>query len=49
MCNGDCGQGRNCNCVPQEYYDSWAREVWAYIILMIMSGVIGFVLGYSPC
>jgi len=43
LCNQDCGN-KNCDCAV---YESWASQVKTYIILMLLSGIIGFCFGVA--
>lgn len=47
LCNQDCDQGRTCDCAI--YYESWSSQIKTYLILMLLSGLIGFCFGVASC
>lgn len=46
LCEQDCNRP-DCDCTI--YYESWASQVKTYIILMMLSGIIGFFFGVTAC
>lgn len=45
QCNQSCNQGRECVCDPDGSYNEWVCRMLMQFYLIIVSGVIGFLLG----
>jgi hypothetical protein len=45
MCNGNCDQGRLCDCVTSDFLDGLITLGFA-VAMLVAGGIIGFLVGF---